>query len=70
MTSRFQCFRSSFCGTRTNFSVAGMEILDSVFVYVYVCVRVHGCVLVYLCFGIFKMVTDSRDVGGQSYVAP
>lgn len=39
-------------------------------VCVCVCVRVHGCVLVYLCFGIFKMVTDSRDVGGQSYVAP
>lgn len=39
---------------------------------VFVCVRecVHRCVLVYLCFGIFKMVTDSRDVVGQRYVAP
>lgn len=39
-------------------------------VCVCMCVRVHGCVLVYLCFGIFKIVTDSRDVVGQSYVAP
>lgn len=39
-------------------------------VYESVCGCVFRCVCVYLCFGIFKMVTDSRDVVGQRYVAP
>lgn len=45
-------------------------LTERVCVFARACVNVCVDVCLYLCFGIFKMVTDSRDVVGQRYVAP